>query len=245
MEGYYKINRKLLNNDLWLLEPFTKGQAWLDLIGLASFKKTQIRIKNGAIIPIERGDCAWSQLKLAERWHWSRGKVKRFLDYLKNEKMIQQKKDSKLTIIRIINYDFYQNDTTNDTTNSTINGHIRRMIKNDKNDNTHTINDDALEKKCVCVDLSENEKNALRKYAKKSKAYNVDAYIYSLVKNGAYKEIVKNENERQAIRQVQAQKEQEQVTPIVVDKEKAETAFLEFQEKMQQMKRRIYGKQSR
>lgn len=235
MDGYFKINRKILSHDLWLLEPFTKGQAWADLIGLASFKKTVIKIKNGAIVNIQRGDCAWSQIKLAERWKWSRGKVKRFLDYLESEKMIQQKNADKLTIIGILNYNFYQNDTTNSTTNSTTNGHIRRMIKNDKNDNTH-INDartTGLEKKeCVCVDLTEKEKKILKGYARKSNANNVDAYIYSLVKNGSYKEIIENANDKEKVRELPPKIEIVEEAPEVT-----EQAFLKFQEKLKEIKR--------
>ena len=38
--SFFTIDRKLLEEELWLAEPFTKGQAWLDLIGRASYKDT-------------------------------------------------------------------------------------------------------------------------------------------------------------------------------------------------------------
>jgi hypothetical protein len=43
-EGYCKLNRKLFDNELWLLEPFTKGQAWVDLFANANFKDNSFDI---------------------------------------------------------------------------------------------------------------------------------------------------------------------------------------------------------
>ena len=105
--GYIKAYRKLFESDLWLNEPFTRGQAWLDLIHLAKWKagKTVIR---GNTIYLARGQLAGSSVFLAERWRWSRGKVARFLDELENEQQIGQQKSAVTTVITITNYDAYQ-----------------------------------------------------------------------------------------------------------------------------------------
>ena len=112
---------------------------------LANHKEGYITVKNGDILKIERGECGYSELALADIFKWSRGKVKRFLNLLENEKMIQQKSRSNRNIINIINYDFYQNVTVNETLNDTVNGHLTihqtdinnndKNEKNDKNDN--------------------------------------------------------------------------------------------------------------
>lgn len=112
VDGYFKVHRKLLENKLWLVEKFTKGQAWLDLIGLARYSPGYMKIKNGELINLSRGECGYSVLGLSKRWKWSRPKVERFLSLLESEKMIQQKIASNHTIIKILNYDFYQNVTT-------------------------------------------------------------------------------------------------------------------------------------
>ena len=90
-KGYIKLHRELGDNKVWLSEPFTKGQAWVDLLLLTNYKSSFIRLRNGEMVQINRGECGYSMETLAQRWSWSRGKVKRYFDFLKNEKMIQQK----------------------------------------------------------------------------------------------------------------------------------------------------------
>ena len=52
--GWITIHRKLFYNKLWLSEPFTKGQAWVDLLLLASHKDT-IFWKRGIEVKQARG----------------------------------------------------------------------------------------------------------------------------------------------------------------------------------------------
>lgn len=137
MQGYIKLHRKMLDNPLFNAETYTKGQAWITILLLANHKASYIQVKNGEIIKIERGECGYSELALANIFKWSRGKVKRYLKTLETLKMIQQKKVSDRNIIKVLNYENYQDDTTNDTTN----GHqtvqqtdINNNDKNDKND---------------------------------------------------------------------------------------------------------------
>ena len=136
--GYIKLYRQIAENPIWLIKPFSEGQAWVDLLCITTFDKGFIKTKNGQIIELTVGDCGYSQLSLSERWGWSRGKVKRFILLLEKQKMIQQKKYDKLTIINILNYEKYQSRTTNDTTNGqqTIQQTIQQTdtINNDKND---------------------------------------------------------------------------------------------------------------
>ena len=48
--------------------------------------------------------------KLSERWGWSRGKTKKFLNLLKDENMIEFKTDHQKTTYKIVNYNVYQNE---------------------------------------------------------------------------------------------------------------------------------------
>lgn len=122
-EGWIKLHRKILENPIFKCEPFSKGQAWIAILMLTNHKPSYIPIKNGGMLRVERGQCGFSEVALAEMFMWSRGKVKRFLTLLKNEKMIQQKIVENHSIIEVLNYDRYQPDTTNDTTNDTTDGH--------------------------------------------------------------------------------------------------------------------------
>ena len=65
--GWVMIHRQLGDNPLWLSEPFTRGQAWVDLIMLANHKPTMI-FKRGIQVNIQRGEVAWAEQKLAKRW---------------------------------------------------------------------------------------------------------------------------------------------------------------------------------
>ncbi len=109
--GWFTLSRELLHDKFWKAERFTKGQAWVDLIGLAMFKQGMIDVR-GTLINVNRGQVGYSQEQLGRRWKWSRSKVKRFLNYLESVHQIEQhnEKINKYlkTIITITNYDLYQ-----------------------------------------------------------------------------------------------------------------------------------------
>ena len=143
-KNYFSVNRKFFDNPLWTSEKFTKGQAWLDLFGLANHSDGYF-IKRGMKVDLKRGQIGRSELTFSARWKWSRDKVRRFLKWLESESMILLKQDNKTTIITICNYNIYQpnqeidntsNNTANDTPNDTPNDTqtIRRNKKEKKKD---------------------------------------------------------------------------------------------------------------
>lgn len=133
--NFFYVNRELLHSDRWLAEPFTRGQAWVDLFGLAQHTKGFFRVR-GIRVDVERGQLAYSQLSLAKRWRWSRDKVRRYLSELEKYEDIIQQKNEVTTLITILKYDKWQGDnTTTDTT-------IKQQKNNRKTSNdTHTKND--------------------------------------------------------------------------------------------------------
>ena len=123
--GYIKYYRKSIEDEMYFKEPFTKWQAWMDLITLALWKDEAFFIRGIRIVG-KRGCVYKSQKTLCERWMWSRTKVLRFLSYLSDVNKIELKtiqRNSRLIgCISIVNYEKYQsNDTTDDTTNDTTN----------------------------------------------------------------------------------------------------------------------------
>ena len=136
MSGWIKLHRQMIKSDLWKSEPFTRGQAWVDLLLLANHKPGFIRAR-GVRIDVLRGQVGTSQVELSKRWQWSRGKVKRFLNELEMDQQIEQQKNNVSSLITICNYSHYQgddtaNDTANDTASDTANGTLTRMNKNNK-----------------------------------------------------------------------------------------------------------------
>ncbi|MDX8341178.1 hypothetical protein SLH46_18410 [Draconibacterium sp. IB214405] len=104
MEGWIKLYRKIAENPLWLIKPFSRGQAWIDLLILANHKPGFFYVRD-VKVKVERGQVGWSEPKLSERWGWSRTKVRKFLKDLAEEQQIVLGKKSVTQIITILNFD--------------------------------------------------------------------------------------------------------------------------------------------
>lgn len=141
MEGWIKIHRKIMDNPLYLSEPFTRMQAWIDLLLLANHKEGFFYVRGNKVV-VGRGQVGTSFRTLASRWQWSRGKVERFLKDLENDNQIEPQKNNVITLISICNYDDYQNTepqtepqtSRRQTTDRATNEPQTDRNKNDKND---------------------------------------------------------------------------------------------------------------
>lgn len=172
-----KLYRKISDNQLWLSEPFTRGQAWVDLVMIAQHKPGAIR-KRGIIIKLPVGSIGYSQIALAERWKWSRGKVIRFLKELETEQQIVQQKSRVTTLIHIVNYkEYQQGSTTDSTTNSTTNGQ-------------QTVQEQALKNESIKALKKNNNKIDLEKF----RPDNITKELWSaLIENRKFKKLQNTE----------------------------------------------------
>jgi hypothetical protein len=140
-EGWICIYRAIEEDPMYFAEPFTRMQAFIDLILITNHERT-VFFKRGIKITVERGQTVRSEDELALRWKWSRGKVRRFLLELENDTKIVQQKTRLCNCISIVNYDKYQlGGTTDSTTNGTTDSTTDSRTKN-KNDNNILINYD-------------------------------------------------------------------------------------------------------
>jgi len=98
MAGWIKLHRKMQDDDLWLIEPFTKAQAWVELLMGANFADKSISIR-GNIVKISRGQLGWSELTMAKRWQGSRGKGRRDLQRLNELESITEQQERQITSI--------------------------------------------------------------------------------------------------------------------------------------------------
>ena len=164
-QGFILLHRSLLNNPIWNIKPYSKGQAWVTLLMLCNHYRNLISIKNGELIEINRGECGYSELALSELFGWSRSKTKNFLNLLKNEKMIQQKIVGNHSIIRVLNYDTYQNIQQNVQQNvqQTIQQTVQQkdINNNDNNDNNDNKKEPKQKKRDIFFDKDIQE---LKKY---------------------------------------------------------------------------------
>lgn len=149
-EGWIKLHRQITNNPLWLSEPFTRAQAWVDLLLIANHADGFIR-RRGIKINVKRGQVGMSQDSLADRWGWSKNKVRRFLKELMRESQIEVKTELKniavSTLISITNYGEYQgNDTENGTKEKpkkVPKTALEQECKEEKNKNLSSSSDEA------------------------------------------------------------------------------------------------------
>lgn len=138
-EGYIKVGRQLQHHWLWEDRPFSKGQAWIDLIMMANYESKKFPYKN-VVIEGKRGTVYRSKTYLANRWGWDRKKVTQFLKQLENDKMVATKSTTQGTTISLINYDKFQDSgstkeqqktQTMDNDGSTL-PHIQYIIKEEE-----------------------------------------------------------------------------------------------------------------
>ena len=151
LDGWIKLHRQIISHKIWLSEKFTDGQAWIDLLLLANHQAGMVN-KRGIRLDVPRGFVGWSELNLGKRWKWSRGKVRRFFVFLVQQNMIEtvQQNNKLTTLIKIVNYDQYQDNSTIDNIiNGTTDGHqtdIKRYRnKNNKKEKNKTYTNEFLD----------------------------------------------------------------------------------------------------
>lgn len=105
--GYIALHRVIQHHKIWQEKPFTRAQAWIDILLSAQFSDSSFWMR-GIEVEVPRGCLAMSEHKMAERWGWSRGKVRRFMDWLETEQQIEIEKSNIINIIRILKYERYQ-----------------------------------------------------------------------------------------------------------------------------------------
>jgi hypothetical protein len=140
-EGWIKIHRKLRDSVLWN-PPLSQAEAWIDLLMECNHTRKQVRVGN-RIVVCDRGESVKSLKTWANRWGWSRSKVRRFVNGLQTDTAVVLIPTQGTTHIRVCNYGLYQgerisngsqtgrkrvaNETQTDTNNNVKN------VKNDKN----------------------------------------------------------------------------------------------------------------
>lgn len=115
-EGFIKLHRSIKDCWIWQdTEPFSKRDAWIDLLLLANYTEKKILI-DGKLITISAGQFHTSILKLSERWKWDRKKTRKFLDVLEADQMIATNRTAHGTTLTIVNWDKYQHRGTTEGT---------------------------------------------------------------------------------------------------------------------------------
>lgn len=141
---YIKLYRKVMDNAIFLELPYDRWHAFEFLI-LKARRFPTVTILKGKPIKLEVGQLICGEEKLAVKWGWSRGKVKRYLDMLENLGMIKKNGTPYGTLITIENYTKYQGEcsysdtplgtsdgTSLDTSDDTSDGTHKKNVKKEK-----------------------------------------------------------------------------------------------------------------
>ncbi|WP_069649662.1 hypothetical protein [Caloranaerobacter ferrireducens] len=146
-QGWISLHRKIAEHWIWVSnEPFDKRSAWIDLLLLANHEDKKILLGN-ELVEVKRGEHITSEYILAQRWGWSRKKVRNFLQLLAEDGMIENiKEDKKRTRLRIVNYNDYQElrnhkrtseelERNYEGTTEELRGNLNNNDNNENNDN--------------------------------------------------------------------------------------------------------------
>lgn len=129
---YIKTYRKCLNNEIFKEKPFDRWHAFEYLMLRAQRFPIDIVIK-GQPIHLDVGQLIEGEETMAEKWGWSRGKVRRFLELLVNRGMITKNGTANGTVITIENYTLYQcGEPEDSTSDSTSHSTSKKKVKESK-----------------------------------------------------------------------------------------------------------------
>lgn len=105
-KGFIPIKRSLFEHFLFKEQrAFSRFEAWLDLIQLASFTDGQTDLIKGKLIIRNRGEVIASVRWLCKRWGWSIHKVSDYVELLRSQTMVTVDKESGIQKIMLVNFE--------------------------------------------------------------------------------------------------------------------------------------------
>lgn len=149
MTGWISLHRSIQKH--WLFEEkrkFSRFEAWIDILMMVNHTDNKI-MHDGDLITVKRGQRITSLRQLGERWSWSITKVDKYLKILESDGMLDVKKDTKKTVLTVVNYDDYQDED------------LKKRLRNDseKTEKKHRSNTEKTQKKTNNNDNKENNEN--------------------------------------------------------------------------------------
>jgi len=192
MQGYIFLHRQVKENWIWKDKPFSKGQAWVDILLRVNHKPAKVPIGN-QIVEVEKGQTIWSVKDMSNEWGWSRKKVDNFLNTLQTDCMIAQKRTTKYTLITVENWESYQVEGQQKNINGTSKEHQRNTNKNDKNKENENKKEYTLEfeELYAIYPNSKSKRDTFNNYTKRLKEYSHEQLLQTVK---AYSNHVKKNN---------------------------------------------------
>jgi DNA replication protein DnaD len=140
MKGWISLHRDIEHHWVWKEKPFSKGQAWVDILLMVNHEDKKIIFDNQLKI-VKRGSRITSIRKLCDRWGWSNTKVRSFLELLQQDEMIHYKSDTRKTLLTVVKYNDYQGDEKRKTPKKHHSNTTETSLKHtNNNDNNYNNN---------------------------------------------------------------------------------------------------------
>lgn len=139
--NWIKVSRNLLDQPFWNEKPFSKGQAWIDLMLTVHWKTgyDPVGKRKRKALPGQR----WITYQaLAERWGWPKIDVYRFLHKLAETERVTLYATAYGTLLTLKNWDFYQHGETLDETLPETQGEIPTIYIKKKEERSDPLRGD-------------------------------------------------------------------------------------------------------
>lgn len=108
-KGWIKLYRQITDTYIWEAnEPFDRRSAWIDLLLMANHEERSFLLKNGQNQIVQEGQLFTSLDHLADRWHWSRNRVRRYLALISAQGMCIVRGTPSGTLLTLVNYGNFQ-----------------------------------------------------------------------------------------------------------------------------------------
>ena len=109
--GWICLHRKLQENFLWRkARVFSEAEAWIDILLTVQYSRETKEVMIGmTVLECGYGQSLKSIATWAARWTWTESKVRRFLNLLKDRRMIETENVRKSTRLTVCNFDTYNN----------------------------------------------------------------------------------------------------------------------------------------
>ena len=230
--GWIKLNRSIQENWLWEEKPFDKKSAWIDLLLMANHKNNKFPLGN-EIIEVEQGSFITSEIKLMNRWGWSKTKLRNFLKLLESEKMITKVVDRKKTTISIVNYKVYQGSEDQEKTTEKPQENQEKTIEKPQEDTNKNDNNEKNENNIIYMDLSfiddciTNVKITQEQYNKLKDKFNIELLHDKIIALDVYKDLKKYKDHYKVLN-IWCRKEKD--NPKYQEKPKADYSYLKPKE---------------